>query len=122
MCDSVLQVSLVGEDQESLGLEVESSRGKHSGLGNAPGEQIHHRQALVSVVGARDESCRLVERDHLGGAQDDLFIVDVDRVLGRIDFGSELADHFAVHSHQPGFDEQLSLPTRAVAAVRDVLL
>jgi hypothetical protein len=107
MGEAVGQVTVVGQQQEALGLVVETPDGEDPRL---QGDEVEHRRPALGIVGRGHHLGRLVEQvvDEAGpGGHGDA--VDGDLVALGIHPASELG-YLPVDRHPAGGDEVLAGP------------
>jgi hypothetical protein len=119
MREAVRQLSVVREDEEALGVEVESTDGKHARL---VGHKVDDGNAVVLVAGGRHDAGGFVQQivDEIG-SHADRRTVDLDEIVLDVDAPTEHGD-FAVHPHPTLFDELLTCTARSDAPLRENLL
>ena len=121
MGEPVGQLAVVGEQDETLGLGVQTAHVEEP-LG-AVEHEVRQRGAALGVGHGADDADRLVdgEVDQVGHGRQAL-AVHVDDLLGRVDPGAEAADHLAVDRHPAVTDHVLAGPAAGHARLGEDLL
>ncbi len=106
----VRECTVIGEQQQALAVEIETSDGIQTDLA---ANQVHHRGPTFGIGDGGYVSSRLVEGDVLValGALKQLSI-HADRVCFGIGLGAELSNNVPVYAHQSGLDEFFGFAAR----------
>jgi hypothetical protein len=115
------EVAVVGEEDQSFGVVVETADGIDA-LAHAL-DQIDDRAATLRVFDGSHHFLRFVQEEvAMRFRFGDELPVDFDVIDAGSGFRPELGDDAAVHRHPPFPDHRLGFPARREARVRDDLL
>jgi len=115
------QVAVVGQQQQSLGVEVEPANGVD--VLRDCCQQIHDRRPALRVGARRDIAAGLVEQHvPVCVTPSKSTAVDADVVVGGVGFRSELTDRYPVYGDAPFEHESLGRPPGRDARTREDFL
>ena len=114
------ELTVVGEQEDALGIEVESSDRLHRYRDVR--QVVHHRRATAVIRHRGDARLRLVQEHVELVVRHDAFAVDGDLRRVRIDLRAEGGDHHAVDGHATRLDQLLGLAASCDARGRQVPL
>jgi hypothetical protein len=117
---SVRDVSIVGQEKQPLGVEVESSDIAKAGV--LGGKQVVDGVPFMSVLGGAKNACGLVKADPEFIGKINLRPIHLDAVSAGLDLGSELGDYGPVDADPAVENHRLGLPTGSHAGSGQKLL
>ncbi len=109
MRDTVHEIAVVGKQDQSFRIGVQSSHRNQTHIGNV--HQVRHLARRVFILDGADIADRLEQSDIVAArGRGDGLTVHLNGLRVRIDAGAGDAHYLPVHGHSPQLDKILGVP------------